>query len=152
MTATNHVLTGVVLLSIIHNPAIGLPVALVSHVLLDMFPHFGNELKQAKSFTLILFSDMTLAALVLLTLFLARPVHYWLLIAGGVTCASPDLLSIPIYIRMLRHQAPKKLSGLQGFLSRIQWSESVPGLAVEVVWAMVMSSIVYIRVFLPGAA
>jgi hypothetical protein len=42
MLAINHTLTAVVLAVSIEKPAIVLPLALISHFLIDIIPHYGN--------------------------------------------------------------------------------------------------------------
>jgi hypothetical protein len=43
MTATNHVITGAILVAAIKNPVVALPLALASHFVLDYLPHFGDK-------------------------------------------------------------------------------------------------------------
>lgn len=48
MTATGHALVGTALSATISNPIIGIPVALISHVFCDLFPHWdsGTHIKE----------------------------------------------------------------------------------------------------------
>ena len=133
MTATNHVVTGALIAITISNPVIGLPLALLSHLVLDSIPHFGLEDLKLAKFVPILMTDIIFAGSVLVALLIIRPENYWLMVAGGIMAASPDLLSIPLFISMIKRRK-HKFGVVQRFLQKIQWSETVRGLAVEVVW------------------
>jgi hypothetical protein len=146
VTATNHVTTGVLIALVTSNPWVALPVALLSHIVFDSVPHYGvDPEKQFKIFLPSLLIDMTVAASILVTLLLTQPAHYWLLIATGITAASPDLLSIAFFVDILRNK--KHQFGLvQRFLGRIQWSETVlPGLPIEVMYFGISGALVLQR-------
>ena len=141
MTATNHVVTGALIAASITNPWFCLPLALLSHVVLDMLPHFGVNTKELKGFIPVLITDIILASIILLTLLITRPSGYILIVAGAITASSPDLLSIPYFISLLKHRK-HQFGIVQRFLSRIQWSETVlPGLAIEMAWFSVLGTI-----------
>lgn len=145
MTATNHVMTGVLIVAVVSNPWIALPLALASHLVMDIVPHFGlDPERQIKVFIPYLIIDATLAGSILLALLITRPANYWMLIAGGVIAASPDLLSITFFINILRHKH-HEFGLVQRFLQRIQWSESVYGLALEIPWFLLAGGLVLQR-------
>lgn len=48
MTATGHAITGTVLAAIIPNPFIGIPVAILSHIACDAFPHWDTGTNMRK--------------------------------------------------------------------------------------------------------
>lgn len=54
MTATGHALIGVVIAAKIQNPSLAIPIAIASHVLADLFPHWdtgtNHNKKTAKRF------------------------------------------------------------------------------------------------------
>ncbi|MBA2279108.1 hypothetical protein H0V99_01540 [Candidatus Saccharibacteria bacterium] len=144
MTATNHGLMGAVIaITLQKYPPLAITVSLLSHFLLDAFPHFGDGKMSLHSrrFYGILFTDMTLA--VVSTLAVA---WFWfeiaLLVVGcAFLAASPDLMWL--YYEYLK---PKlKLGRLARFHSRIQWSQSPPGLMVEFIWFIVLfPTLIYI--------
>jgi hypothetical protein len=140
MTATNHVATGVLIAILAGNPWIALPLALVSHVVCDSMPHYGMDpIKYLRIFVPALLLDMTLAATILLVLLVTQPAHYQLLMACGILAASPDLLSIPFFIDILRHH----FGAIVRFLIRIQWSETIlPGLPIEVFYFGIVGVII----------
>ncbi|MCW1907841.1 MAG: hypothetical protein KIH63_000690 [Candidatus Saccharibacteria bacterium] len=140
MTASNHVVTGALIVTIVHNPVLGLTLALLSHPFLDMVPHFGVEPTRMMAFLPGFLADVAIALSVLIALIIVRPDQYILLIAGGIAAASTDLLNIPEFIDALRHR-PHHKGPIRRFLSWIQWSQTVPGLIVEFVWFFSVGSL-----------
>ena len=145
MTATNHVLTGALIGSLVTNPLIALPLALASHLALDMIPHYGNKVMKINTFVPYLLVDMTLAALLLLSILANQPHNYWLMIACGILASSPDLLSIPYFVDLLKHR-DHKFGKLTQFLKKIQWSETPMGLIIEAVWFLTLGAILLGRI------
>lgn len=139
MTATNHVLTGALIVASVPNHYLGLFLALVSHVILDIIPHLKVDEHNLPVFVPALITDALIGGSTLLFLIFTQPANYGWLVAGGVIAASPDLLSIAYFIDIVRHR-PHHFGIVQRFLRRIQWSESLPGLAVEVVWFFVIGN------------
>lgn len=43
MRAINHTITGATIGALIQNPVIALPIALISHLVLDIIPHSGDK-------------------------------------------------------------------------------------------------------------
>lgn len=140
MMATNHVLTGSLIAASIQNPWIALPLALASHFVLDGIPHFGssNIKYESSFFKRLLYSDMFLAALVLIGLLLLWPDHALVIVAGGVLGASPDLMWVSKYLAALRHKKPATPGIIRRFHSSIQWFERPIGTVVEVAWFVAM--------------
>jgi hypothetical protein len=126
--------------TVVSNPVIGLGLALASHLLLDVIPHFGVDPRRLKLFLPVLLVDMLLAASVLLTIIISQPADAWYLVACGVVASSPDLLNLPFFVSLLRRRE-HRFGIVQRFLTRIQKSETVPGLAVEIVWFLVTGSL-----------
>lgn len=143
MTATNHVLTGAVIAGVIHNPWLALPVAFFSHFALDGLPHIGAPglTFDSMPFKIILFTDMSVAAFVLLLLLLLAPASVWLLIACGILCASPDLMWLQKFLAGNRHQKIPKPGPVRRFHSKVQWFERPIGSVVELAWFFAMLTI-----------
>jgi len=55
MLYTPHFLVGAVILKYIPNPAIGLPLALLSHIALDLIPHNDFDIKPGMTIRDVLF-------------------------------------------------------------------------------------------------
>lgn len=82
MTATAHALVGGAIAASISNPAIGLPLAAMSHPILDMIPHwdFGMGWRGKNTFTLFLESSLDLLLGIVLAFILfgknVNPVYF----------------------------------------------------------------------------
>jgi hypothetical protein len=139
MTATNHVLTGIVISATVSNPAIGLPLAFMAHFALDSLPHFDIPAHQhtSKKFLYVLGSDMTVASTILFTILLLQPAHWQVLIAGGVLCASPDLMWLPRWINELKSKPNKPKGPIARFHSKIQRYAHPDRWDVEAAWFVV---------------
>ncbi len=145
MTATNHVLTGVLIVSVVHNPAIALPLALLSHFVSDALPHYGDMLVGLSSFKfkLILGADVYLAFMMLVLLLILHPAHMWLLIFGGILAASPDLMWLPDFIAALRGKIAPVYGKIRRFHSKIQWYQQPNGVWIEAAWFIVVFIITF---------
>lgn len=140
MTASNHVVTGVLVASTIHIPIIALPVALISHFVLDSLPHYsepGLDYGSPK-FKTILAIDIYVALMCLGLLLLLSPPSLWLLLFAGIIAASPDLMWFPDFKAALQGE-PKPVYGpIRRFHSRIQRFANPSGLWVEVAWFVIV--------------
>lgn len=134
MTATNHVITGVVIGAVAANPVIALPIAVLSHFVLDALPHFGGFVHTSRAFLYSLSADMAAAAGTLLVIILLRPTHWPVLVMAGIAAASPDLMWFPRWLNELRGKANKPMDQIARFHSAIQRSETKKGILVEIVW------------------
>lgn len=135
MRAINHTVTGAAVGAVVGNPVLALLAALLSHVVLDIIPHSGDERvdKASSRFKIELLIDAALSAGFLLALALLQPPEWQLLIACGVLGAAPDLLWLPYWIWELQGK-PRKLDPIGRFLAWVQWSEKPWGYYVEAVW------------------
>lgn len=136
MTATNHTITGALIVASVSNPIIAVPLAIFAHFVLDALPHFGFKSHSSRLFTIVLSADMGLAASVLLGILLLQPSNWILLITGGVLCASPDLMWLPRWINELRGKENPDMGIIEKFHANIQWAEQQTwfGIVCEVVW------------------
>lgn len=134
MTATNHTATGALIAAFLPNPLVAVPAALVSHLVLDMLPHYsGKEAHTDRKFFYVLGGDAITASTLLLLIFVAQPSHWLLMIICGVVAASPDLLWLPYWLAELKGQT-RMPSRLYGFLGRIQRYERPWGWIPETVY------------------
>src|SRR5438067_1343309 len=64
VTATSHAIIGTVIAAKIGNPALGIPLAILSHVLADLFPHwdFGTHKDKKKPLRFIIESILDVLA------------------------------------------------------------------------------------------
>lgn len=133
MRAVNHVVTGATIGAAVQNPALALPAAFLSHLLLDVIPHYGIDDHKGRRFLYVLMGDAALSAAFLLAILFLLPGNWLLPVACGVLAASPDLGWLPYWIRELQGKTVQ-MDPVSSFLARIQWCERPWGLYVEVVW------------------
>lgn len=137
MTATNHALTGALIGLVIANP-IAMPLAFVSHYILDMIPHFGwpgNEKNRLKGniFRNYLIIEALICFSLVVLLATSQPVNWLLAAVCAFLAAAPDLLSYPRYA-LTRAGKSWKPGIYSKFASKIQWFERPIGAVVEVAW------------------
>lgn len=143
MTATNHALSGAAIGLAITQPLIALPLAFVSHFVLDAIPHlgldeFGTHLKAKKKFLCILAVDATLLAAVMAWLYVIGA--SFLVFACLFLAGSPDFIWAYRYVfqEKLGKVPPRKMNIFDRFHSKIQWSQTLKGLYVEVPLAVIL--------------
>ena len=136
MTATNHALTGALVGLAIVNPVVAVPLAFLSHYVLDMIPHYGRpEPGYIKSlfFRNLLVVDAALCLLLVIILAIVQP-QYWLL---ACICAflatSPDIFWLNKY-RKSKQGLPWRPNWHSRFAAKIQWYEKPEGALVEFAW------------------
>jgi hypothetical protein len=143
MTATNHALTGVAIAVAVNHPAVALPVALLTHFVMDMIPHSELKIKE-------IWIDILLAALTVtvVAVYLRDNVSIWLLLACAFLCASPDLVWGWRYFKFKDIQkliSAEPISWFSRWHQKIQWSETRPGILVEIVWFIGILSFILIK-------
>ncbi len=120
MLYTPHFLVGAAILKYLPNPYLGLPLALASHVVLDLLPHWDFDIQPGMSFKEIMHHspkrrNILLAAMGIDIFFLIAA-FIWIyfslvsplkLIIGGLMAISPDVAEQGLLI------LGKKLPGIQ---------------------------------------
>lgn len=136
MTATNHALSGALIGAVVTQPVLALPLAFVSHFVLDAIPHlgldeFGGHLKAKKMFKWMLLIDAALLALVIIWLFVINAP--FLVFACLFLAGSPDFVWAYRYIFKENFgKKPEPMKNLfNRFHARIQTSQTLQGLWVE---------------------
>ncbi len=152
MTAPNHALTGALIGLSISNPLVSLPLALVSHFVCDMIPHYDDaEQDMARLIGsvrflrtyLILGAGLCLA--IALCLVVTRPQHWLTVLACAFLAASPDLFWLPRFLHVKR--TGKDLPPTDWFLrfhEWIQWKTGPKLVWLEVAW-FVMGGTILLR-------
>jgi len=136
--AINHALTGAIIGIVIGEPVVAIPLAIVSHFICDMIPHYGGgtpeavELKSAL-FNWLLILDVVLCGALVGVLITVRPDHWLLAAICAFAAASPDFLSLPSYLRVKRGLPPKR-DVIREFTVGIQWFQRPIGAVIDVVW------------------
>lgn len=98
MTATAHALVGGAIAASIQNPAIGLPLAVISHPIIDMIPHwdFGLGWRKKSKFLLFIQSGLDLlVGLILTFLIFGQFVDLPYLLGAVFLSESWDILMMP---------------------------------------------------------
>lgn len=145
MTATNHYLSGVLIASLSPKPLIALPLAFISHFILDTLPHFGDENYRQKlpKFYKVWRTDFAILMALVIWTFFNLPL--WFILAGFIA-TSPDLAWVYRFQFIEKggkyHQP--KMNWLNSFHSRIQKFERPWGLYLEVFYALSFASAVYL--------
>jgi hypothetical protein len=135
VTASNHVVTGALIATAVTQPALAIPLAFMSHFVLDALPHYGDTNKRSwlnRNFKYILAVDLFLASLFLLGIVILQPASWFLLAFCGALAVSPDILWLPYFLADLRHEELHDTK-LAKFLKWIQWGERPWGIYLEVV-------------------
>lgn len=137
MTAVNHALTGTAIGLLVGEPLIALPVAVASHFICDALPHFDSGIPGARlkssNFRNYLILEALLCFLIVLSLALLRPDHWFLASVCAFLATSPDLLWINRYLKVRRGQH-WKASAYAKFAVKIQWFAKPVGAVFEVAW------------------
>lgn len=146
MIATNHALTGAVIVLAVKQPALALPLAFLSHFILDAIPHFGiHEDQPIKRnghwlFRSVVIVDVALviAALAAVPLLFGGTISGWWILLGMLAALSPDSVWIYRFLNEVRTKIAKPHGRFARFHQWIQWSEKPWGLSVEFAWAITM--------------
>lgn len=145
MTITNHVVTGVLVATIVDNPLIGIPMAFLSHFVVDVLPHFGykqsgfgNYFQHKLSYLVIIVDLFATLALLVFT----WPQPWWVYVAGFAGVA-PDLAWPYRYWFFERTGKAKPGEGniINRFHNNIQWCERPWGIFFELFWLLLTGSI-----------
>ena len=142
MTATNHSITAANLALITKTWWI-LPIALVSHFVLDALPHFGSTKGKDvdKKFIVVYTIDFILLCSLWLIVLLVTGHFRYLVIAAMTAAALPDVVWIYRLLLELRKKVVPKKSILTRFHTAIQWGERSWGWTIELGWLSVMAVI-----------
>lgn len=151
MTGSNHVITGALIAAVVPQPLVAIPLAFLSHFVLDTLPHYGHEHDErywlTKTYTKVLVTDALLINSFFISLLIIRPEHWLLIGACAVVAVLPDILWIPYYLHDRRHPESKQRNAVSKFLKRIQLGERPWGIFVELAWLVVFGGIFLSVVF-----
>lgn len=134
MTATAHALIGGAIAAGVSNPPLGLALAVLSHPLADMVPHWNFGVHWQKQSKLSLFVEASLDLLigVVLTYVLFLSSTNWLYLAGAIFLAElPDFLTVPYWL--LNWRFPP-FNWIYKFQDSIQHEISfIPGILTQII-------------------
>ena len=148
MTGFSHATTGVVIALAIHNPALAVPLALVSHFVLDAIPHYGDNTLDGtnKVFQRFILVDAVFGFGIAALMFFLMPEHRLLIALCAAMATVPDLMWLPNHLRQIKNQPSKPHNILMRWHSNIQFEHPVWGIAAEVVWAIGMLSFLVVAI------
>jgi uncharacterized membrane protein len=135
-------LTGAVIAATVQQPLLVVPLAFISHFILDMVPHFGIEESDTAErnnhpvFRTVLFVDLTILfiALLCVPIFFSGEVSWWVLVLGMLAAWIPDVVWLVHYWHDYKGHVRKEPLHLTKFHQKIQWFEEPHGLIVEILW------------------
>lgn len=138
MVAVNHALTGAAIGLLVGQPILAVPLAVASHYVCDVLPHFGLNLPdkiaiRSNIFRNYLVVDSMACMSLVLILFIVQPEHWFLASICAFMAAAPDFLSINRYLT-IRAGKKWKPGIYTKFAGDIQWFERPIGAVVEVAW------------------
>ena len=152
MTATNHAITGAAVALIAKKPELAIPGAFLSHFLIDALPHFkvrGEVLERNRNklFWLINLVDLgfAVALFVILPIILRPLLPAWVTYTCMFAGIAPDVIWFYRIYGEVKTKIVKSKNKFSQFHSYIQWSETPPGIVVEVLWFISMWSILIAR-------
>lgn len=130
----------------VRNPLLAIPLSFASHFACDALPHFGvsDDKVFKRTFNIILVTDFLVSVAAMVVLGSLFPAQRWLIWACMVAAASPDLMwaYYRLYLEHYKRIKNVQLGPIARFHARIQWSSTVPGLAVEAGWAALMITVI----------
>jgi hypothetical protein len=135
-------MTGAVIALVVKQPALAVPLAFLSHFIIDAIPHFGVIEKEifGRRFNIILILDFLFAVCLMILLAFLFPAHAWIIWACMIAAASPDLMWA--YHRLYLMKRPRRFGIIAKFHSKIQWSQTMPGACVEALWFLLIGSLI----------
>jgi len=145
MQALNHTVFGSLIAVTIKEPALAIPLALVSHFVMDAIPHYGDDPKAprgSKRYIMRIFIDAIASILIGLFFLSLNPPNPGLLIICALVAVLPDFLW-PLAI-FIKHKGP--LWSFFKFHKKIQ-TESRMGIYVEIVWFFITTSLVLVKIY-----
>lgn len=137
MTGLNHVATGAVIGLVVKEPALALPLAFLSHFVLDSLPHYGivyAERHKYPSFRRVLGADSVLTPVFVLSLFLIT--GSWVVLGCMMLAIAPDF----VWFIKFGHDKYKKRDfilprdAFSKFHKKIQWGERPWAWRLDMIW------------------
>ena len=129
----------------VKQPAIALPLAFLSHYVLDAIPHFGiheDDVVKRNAhwlFRTVVSVDTVLAATLIIAVPLLADVHVngWLILCDMLAGIAPDSVWIYRHLHFMYKKIERPFGKISQIHQRIQWFEKPWGLPVEVAWVVV---------------
>lgn len=147
MTGFNHAVTGALVAATFNKPLVSLPLALLSHFIVDAIPHWNYKAPGGlRGRQVVMFLDLVLSLTLLAILALTVNAAPWLIIAGGLLSILPDTMWLKFFITgrpSISGNKQRFINRLRQFHHWIQWSETNKGIFVELLWFPMMFWLIY---------
>lgn len=138
MIALNHMLTGTAIAIAVKQPALVVPLAFLSHFVLDSTPHFGGMPFYEyghRLFPYAMAADGILSITAVATVMWLAPDMAFIIGIGAFFAILPDILWLGHYVLKWQHWFFR-------FHQRIQWFERPPGIIVEASYTVFISTVI----------
>lgn len=145
MTGSNHVVTGSIIATMAPQPLVAIPLAVVSHFVLDALPHYGENNERSwlsKHFNYVLAVDGALVSIFLLIILFSQPANWLLILFCGALAVIPDLVWLPYYLADL-HKQELTHGPFARFSKWIQWGERPWGIYIEAVVFVILITVFF---------
>lgn len=145
MSGANHFVAGALIAIIVPQPVAAISLAVVSHFVMDMLPHYGDPNARSwlrRHFNYMLTVDAALVVLISLGIIVAHPINWLLLIICGAIATLPDLVWLKYYLADLRME-PIEQGPFAQFSKWIQWGERPWGIYIELVWLAATTTLLF---------
>lgn len=138
MIALNHTLTGAAIAIAVKQPALAIPLAFLSHFVLDAIPHFGDVPIYTyghPKFLYIAAADGLISIGSIWFIMACNPQLALVIGLGAFFAILPDLFWLGHFARKWKHW-------FFTFHQKIQWFERPPGIMVEVSYLIFISTVI----------
>lgn len=141
MTTSNHLFAGAVIALTVKQPLLAVPLALMSHYILDALPHFGYkdaaDLASMLRFRLTLIMESVNIIGVPLLIYLLWGNSVWVFLTALVAI-TPDFVWVYRYYWYDRFGLAVPLGRFSHWHSAIQWGERPWGIVIELATLMLL--------------
>jgi len=144
MTGLSHAATGIAIAVAVPHAVFALPLAFVSHFVLDKLPHWGSEHLHGghAKFRRIILLDTVAGVAFVVFMMLAMPQHALLIALAAMAATAPDLMWLPNFIRQARGRQTRPHNRLMRWHSKLQYERSW-GVATEASWLLAVIIILW---------
>lgn len=153
MLAVTHTFTGALIAVSVKEPALALPLALASHFVMDLLPHYGlpgdiAENRRLRSHRLIINTESSIAglSLIVLPILLRDSVHPLITFGCMFLAVLPDLVWLA---KFTIYKLTGKLPAYGRFSvvhKKMQWAEMRVGIIFDLAWLVAVSILISLSV------
>jgi hypothetical protein len=145
MTGINHATTGILIALAVPRPSIAIPLAFISHFILDKLPHWDNVQANGSHawFRRYIFIEALLGVAFSICMMLWIPGQWLLIMIGALAALLPDFMWLPNFVRQMRKRSVRPHNRLMRWHENIQF-ERRWGIYVEIIWfVLIVATLLY---------